>query len=99
MAMDSQENLRHLQEISKEPTNCTLITKEGERTEVKLFLPFSLGFLKNMISGAILALGSCQPLPCLIALPSKHWFDHLPSSFVFLLLIFFAKPFSFVFLF
>ena len=78
MAMDSQENLRHLQEISKEPTNCTMITKEGERTEVKLFLPFSLGFLKNMISGAILSIGSCQPLPCLFALPSiRHLFNHL----------------------
>ena len=38
LTMDLQkERLRHLQAISREETNCTLITKEGERTEVQLF--------------------------------------------------------------
>ena len=35
--MDPKEKLRYLQAISKEPTTCTLVTKEGERTEVEPF--------------------------------------------------------------
>ena len=45
MVMDLQERLHHLQAISREETLCTLVTREGKRTEV-LPLSFYPQFLK-----------------------------------------------------
>ena len=73
--------LLHLQAISKEEPNCTLVTREGRRTEVKPFL-LAIIFFKiffnfwNMVfiflTGAVIPPGSRQPVSCQHPLPSRH---------------------------
>ena len=50
MKMDS---MCHLQAISKEETTCTLITKEGERTEVKPILMAVIHLSLELLSIAV----------------------------------------------